>query len=394
MISHPTTAESWFETVRSLVEPSIRTAVEHLDGRNGRVAGYHLGFLDADGAAVDRSRGKGVRGALALLSARAANAEAAVGVPAAVACELVHESSLLHDDIIDSDAVRRSRPTAWTVFGAPSAILAGDALLAVAFESLAGSRPAFDGGVRAASAATNGLALPRPGNVQGRADPEILHGRAVSDPEIVRGRTLFDPRTPNALAVSDLATATRRLLAGQAADLDFETRAAVGVDEARAMVADKTGALLGCAASLGAVLAGGRTELTAALRAYGLHLGAAFQLVDDILGIWGEPDRTGKPVWSDLRSRKKSLPVVAALASESAAGQQLSMIYGTQGPLDDAQLAAAAAAVEAAGGRDWAVAEAEQETRDALAIIDALDLADPVRADLVAVTEALVGRDR
>ena len=385
MISHPTTAESWFGTVRSLVEPSIRTAVEHLDGRNRRVAGYHLGFLDADGAAVDRSRGKGVRGALALLSARAANADAAVGVPAAVACELVHESSLLHDDIIDSDAVRRSRPTAWTVFGAPSAILAGDALLAVAFESLAGSRPAFDGGVRAASADTNGLAPSRPGTV---------HGRAVPDPEIVRGRAVSDPRTANARAVSDLATATRRLLAGQAADLDFETRAAVGVDEARAMVADKTGALLGCAASLGAVLAGGPPELTAALRAYGLHLGAAFQLVDDMLGIWGEPDRTGKPVWSDLRSRKKSLPVVAALASESVAGQQLSMIYGTDGPLDDAQLAAAAAAVEAAGGRDWAVAEAEQETRDALAIIDALDLADPVRADLVAVTEALVGRDR
>ena len=157
------------------------------------------------------------------------------------------------------------------------------------------------------------------------------------------------------------------------------------------MVADKTGALLSCAASLGAVLVGGPESLSAALRDYGLHLGMAFQLIDDLLGIWGVADRTGKPVRSDLASRKKSLPVVAAMTSGSDAGQRLSEIYGTDGELGDELLAAAAQAVDDAGGRAWATAEAHRETVAAHAIIARLDVPQDVRADLEALTTCSSG---
>ena len=113
----------------------------------------------------------------------------------------------------------------------------------------------------------------------------------------------------------------------------------------------------------------------------------AFQLIDDLLGIWGVADRTGKPVRSDLASRKKSLPVVAAMASGSDAGQRLSEIYGTDGELGDELLAAAAQAVDDAGGRAWATEEAHRETVAAHAIIARLDVPQDVRADLEALTD-------
>lgn len=337
--------QRWLDATRARVDPAMRAAIERLDDANRLVAAYHLGFADAGGAPADRPRGKGVRAALALLAARAAGAGVATGVPAAVACELVHESSLLHDDIIDRDEVRRGVPTAWTVFGVAPALLAGDAVLTLAVEVLA------DSGTSA-----------QPGAV--------------------------------AAAVRELATATRLVIAGQSADMAFESRMSVGLDEARAMVADKTAALLACAASLGAVLADAPETLRAGLYDFGLHLGMAFQLIDDILGIWGVTDRTGKPVRSDLASRKKSLPVVAAMASESLAGQRLAEIYQSDGELGDELLAAAAAAVEDAGGRDWATAEARRETRAAHEILQRLDIPEQVRADLVALTDLLLRRDR
>jgi geranylgeranyl diphosphate synthase type I len=330
------------DTGRSVTDPALRAAVERLDVPNRRVAGYHLGFLDGRGAPVDGPRGKGVRGALALLSARAAGGSDTEGIPAAVACELVHEASLLHDDIVDRDTLRRGAPTAWTVFGPAPAIIAGDALLALAVEVLAEA------------------------GAPGTVGP----------------------------AVGALARANRRVMAGQAADVAFEARASVGLEEARAMVADKTGALLSCAASLGAVLAGAPDRLSAGLAAYGAHLGMAFQLVDDLLGIWGSPERTGKPVWSDLRARKKSLPVVAALTSGSGAGQRLSVIYTSGQELEGVLLAEAARCVEDAGGRDWAAAEAARETDAALAIVAGLEIPGPVRDELIALAGLLGDRDR
>src|SRR5690606_9316614 len=124
-------------------------------------------------------------------------------------------------------------------------------------------------------------------------------------------------------ATRRLTAATRKLIDGQAQDISFEHRERVTVEECLEMEGNKTGALLACAVSIGAVLGGASEETADVLEEYGYHLGLAFQAVDDLLGIWGDSVATGKRPWSDLRQRKKSLPVVAALAAQGPAASRL-----------------------------------------------------------------------
>src|SRR6185437_8634619 len=129
-------------------------------------------------------------------------------------------------------------------------------------------------------------------------------------------RVLLDADSPAAgAALESLAEATERLIEGQALDLDLEGRAGATPEDCIRMCAGKTGALLECSASIGAVLAGAGDEVVAPLAAYGGQLGLAFQAVDDLLGIWGDPAVTGKPVYGDLVRRKSSLPVAIALSA-------------------------------------------------------------------------------
>ncbi|HET7385449.1 MAG TPA: polyprenyl synthetase family protein [Nocardioidaceae bacterium] len=330
------------EDTRGLLDPALRDALERLDPTMRHLCGYHLGLWDADGA-PGATTGKRIRPALALLSARAAGAGSQVGLPAAVACELVHNFSLLHDDVMDGDRERHHRPTVWARFGVPQAILAGDAMVSLANEVLAGA-----------------------------------------------------PSPTTAWAVGCLNATTRRLIAGQTADLAFESRTDVTLDECLQMADDKTGALIGCAASLGVVLADGPAELALELAEFGHHLGLAFQLVDDLLGIWGSPARTGKPVHSDLRARKKSLPVVAALNGTGADVERLRTRYFDPDPddlTDPAALAELAALVESADGRRWAEQEAARQTNTAVKVLDRLDLPRSVHEGFVVLTNTLGRRN-
>ena len=309
-------------TARELVEPTLRSAVARLDADTRRVSEYHFGWVDPDGAPTDAG-GKAIRPAMVLASTEIACGSADLGVPAAAAVELVHNFSLLHDDVMDGDASRRHRPTAWTVFGSPAAILAGDALLAVA--------------------------------------PEVL----------------LESSAPHAaVAVRSLLTTTRVLIAGQAADLGFERRQDVELTECLSMAHDKTAALLACACSLGPLSAGAAREHVRALHAYGTELGMAFQLVDDLLGLWGDPDVTGKPVLSDLRTRKKSVPVVHALTSGTAAGERLWELYEQPDQLTEEQLHEAAEMVRRAGSEDWTRRECRRRLELAEAQLEAGSLGD------------------
>jgi geranylgeranyl diphosphate synthase, type I len=325
---------------RGAVTQALRTALEQLDETSRMQAGYHFGWTDLDGQPTGANGGKAVRPSLALLSAEAAGAPAETGMPGAVAVELVHNFSLLHDDLMDGDVERRHRRTVWSVWGPASAILTGDALLALATE------------------------------------------------------VLLDSGSPNAApATKLLAGATRELIRGQVLDLAFERRAQVTEDECLDMAAAKTGALLSTSAAIGAVLAAGPDRLVAALARYGAELGLAFQLVDDMLGIWGDPEVTGKPVCSDLRSRKKSLPVTYTLAHGGAAAQELAEWLADTGEHDEAALHRAAELVAAAGGRDWAAAEADRRLALALRALDAVDMPDQARDGLVALGEFIVSRE-
>lgn len=326
---------------RDLAEPALQRATEDICPPMRRVAGYHHGWLDENGQRSAHNGGKALRPALALLSARAAGAPAAEGVPAAVAVELVHDFSLLHDDVMDGDAERRHRPTAWTVFGVSSAVLAGDALLTAAVDHL--------------------LAQPVAGA----------------------------PR-----AARCLTRATQQLISGQAADLEFEDRGDVTLDECVAMAENKTAALISCACSIGALLVGAPAALTDGLARFGHDIGLAFQLIDDLLGIWGSTEVTGKPVLADLRARKKSVPVVAALNSDTPSAIQLAELYLRPEPLTGEELVLAAKLVEDAGGRKWTETNAARLLASGARHLDELGLPADVHHEFLEIARFITDRDR
>src|SRR5437763_15023278 len=221
---------------RESFEPALRAAVDRLDPESRRLARYHFGWTDAVGRPTADNGGKAVRPAFALLSAQAARASWQIGVPGAVAVELVHNFSLLHDDLMDGDTERRHRPTVWSVRGAASAILTGDALLSLAQEVL------LDGDGQCAVAAARLL-----------------------------------------------AEATNELIRGQVLDVAFEQRDDVTLDECLDMAAGKSGALLSASAALGAVLAGASRATVDALAGFAADLVRAFEVRDGVRGVGGEP---------------------------------------------------------------------------------------------------------
>ncbi|MFJ6498217.1 family 2 encapsulin nanocompartment cargo protein polyprenyl transferase [Streptomyces virginiae] len=300
-------AAALLERTREAVDPQLRRTVESLPGQMRRVAMYHFGWEHEDGSPAAGGAGKAIRPALVLAAAQALRGPGTgpveEAVRAAAAVELAHNFTLLHDDIIDKDVRRRGRPTAWTVFGTPDAIITGDAMMALALRLLA-----------------------------------------------------EDPHPAAAAASARLAACIIELCAGQQADCAFEQRQEVSLEECLAMATAKTGALLGCACALGALYAGAGPDEVDAMDAFGREAGLAFQLIDDLIGIWGDPGHTGKPAGADLIARKKSLPVVAALTSGTAAGKELAELYA--GPMTGDDVRRAADAVDRAGGRDWAQAQA------------------------------------
>jgi geranylgeranyl diphosphate synthase type I len=328
-------------STRARLDPFLRSAVDTMPPLVRRIAGYHLGWTDEHGIATDTSSGKAVRPTLAMLAAEAVGGDPDAAFPAAAAVELVHNFSLVHDDVIDHDRTRRHRPTAWVVFGLGPALLAGDALLALAQAVLARS-----------------------------GHP------AAQD------------------AAGMLCAAAIELTEGQCADLGFERRADVGLSDCWAMVGAKTAALLGCATAIGARFGGGGHDQVEHLGRFGRNLGFAFQLVDDLLGIWGDPATTGKPVYSDLQSRKKSLPVVAALTSGTPAGRELAGLLGRDGELSGEELGRAAAAADRAGGRAWAEAQVDVFLGRAISDLDAAHPRGRAADDLRFVAHLMGRMDR
>ncbi|MFX4294761.1 polyprenyl synthetase family protein [Streptomyces bohaiensis] len=331
-------------SARTLVEPALLHWVDRLPGELRRIARYHFGWNDAAGAPDQGLVGKALRPALVLAAAEACGGRAEETLAPAVAVELVHNFSLLHDDILDGDTTRRHRATAWTVFGSPGALLTGDALLSHAFRVLAD-----EGSERAAA------------------------------------------------AVRALADATTLLVEGEHTDVGFESRETVPLQACLSMSERKTAELLACSCELGALWAGAAPDRVAALRRFGHHLGLGFQLADDLLGIWGDPALTGKPAGADLAARKKSLPVAAALAADGAAARRLAALYrpvDPDGPPETAdQLAELADLVERAGGRGWAERAAEEHAERAATALAESGATGPAAEALAGLAALACRRD-
>jgi geranylgeranyl diphosphate synthase, type I len=318
-------AEALLARVGDLVRPALDEAAKRLDPEVREPVLHQL----AGG-------GKGVRAALAVVGAAAAGGAESDGIVGAVAVELVHNYSLVHDDIIDRDEERRHRPSVWAAFGAPRAIVAGDALANLAFQIL-----------------------------------------------------LEEPTGPRVRAAQLLTEATALMIAGQADDMAFEHRDAVSTEECLRMEEGKTGALLACASAIGAVLAGAGDDVVKALWLFGQRIGLAFQAVDDVLGIWGEPGKTGKPVGSDLLTHKKSLPVVIA---RSRGRGDLDALLASE--LTESGVAEATARIEATGARDEVMAIADRAYSAAIEALDSVPLVQVHRDGLVSIARFVTERDR
>jgi geranylgeranyl diphosphate synthase type I len=158
------------------------------------------------------------------------------------------------------------------------------------------------------------------------------------------------------------------------------------------MAGDKTAALMACACTIGAVHVGAPPELAMGLAEFGGHVGLAFQLTDDLLGIWGAPEVTGKPVRADLRARKKSLPVVAALTSGAPEGAELKALLAREDDLSEDDLIRAADLVAVAGGKAWAEKEADDRLAAAAASLDGIGIPADVRAEFLAIAEFITAR--
>ena len=325
---------------RELLQPELWRWVRTMGGHLTAQCGYQLDLCDADGVETGRLGGKLIRPALTLLCCGAAGGTADDVLPAAAAIELLHNASLIHDDIMDGDRERRHRPTVWARFGVPSAILVGDGLIALGFEAMASSR--------------------HPATVE---------------------------------AISGLARTLRRMGRGQDADLSLVHEAAVSIEECLAMLSGKTGVLVGSACRMGASFSPAPASWADRFDGFGTHLGIAFQLVDDMLDLWGDPLITGKPVGSDLRARKKTAPIVAALTAGNGASARLGQLYAGCDPLDDDAVQTLADLVEEAGGRDWAQAETSRQVSAAWTLLEGLDLEPAARADLADLSDALLTRD-
>ena len=337
-----------FTRYKGWIEEELGRAVPETDAADVHLLqGYHLGWTDRYGspAVGGSSQGKALRPTLCLFACEAVRSSFDRAIPAAAALELIHNFSLLHDDIQDQDLERRHQPTAWSLWGVPRALVAGDAMHS-----------------------TGDLAALRAGE-QGVSAGVVL-------------------RVSGILTDSYLA-----MIEGQCLDLQFESRTDITTGEYLHMIACKTGALIRCGLETGALLAGGDEPTVRAFATFGDGLGRAFQIRDDYLGIWGDEATLGKATGNDIRRRKKSYPVVFAL--ERAAGaalNDLQRIYG-QEELEEDDVQRVLAILDEVRAREHSQEVTEAAANRALDALAPVALPDWARTEAEELVDFLARRE-
>ncbi len=320
------------QSMLEVIEEELQRQVARLDQPKTKLfhemLTYHMGWTGEGAGAL--ATGKRIRPLLTLLSVSSAFGKEEKGgnnldinwlhaKSAAAAIELVHNFSLVHDDIQDNSELRRGRRTAWVKWGAPMAINVGDALFVVANQAildLAGYYPA-DMVVKASS---------------------ILNACCL---DLTRGQFL---------------------------DMSYEERNDLDIEDYWPMIGGKTSALLSACTYIGSLLGYAKEEKQEAYRLFGYHLGLAFQVQDDILGIWGDEALTGKSAASDLVEGKNSLPVLFALGKNGRFAERWK-----QGPVTVDEVGAVSALLEDEGGKEFAEKMSETETQKALSYLKQAD---------------------
>ncbi len=309
------------------------------------VISYHFGWVDQNFESANFETGKMLRPTMCLLVFEALTNHHTDVLPVAAAIEMIHNFSLIHDDIEDGDIERRGRPTVWTIWGKPLAINVGDFLYTLAFNTIA----SLD-------------------------------------------TTKFPPE--RTLAVQRLITkACLTLTMGQDLDLRFEHKHNVSTDMYLDMVYKKTGALLEAAILSGAILGTSDEKIIKSYRNFARNIGIAFQVRDDILGIWGNTDKTGKSADNDLRRKKKTLPVIYTLNKVSGPRREkLTALYAGSDPLSDDQIEFARECLTWADAHQYTQNKADMYIRNAFFALNKIDFSNQAQSDLESITRFLVQR--
>lgn len=301
---------------------------------------YPLGWVDAESQPYTKTTGKRVRPILLLACLEAADGDWKQGLPAAAAVEILHNFSLVHDDIQDNSDMRHGRETVWQVWGQPLAINAGDAMFALSYRAI-----------------------------------EQLSTVGVPAKTVLKVFEVYN---------STVLELTR----GQHLDMFFESQTSVGVEDYLSMVSGKTAALLAGTAQIGALIARQPMEITEQYAAFGLNLGIAFQIRDDILGIWGEEEKTGKSAATDIIARKKSVPILYGLEQS----EMLQTLYRETVPLTADEVQAAVAALDQTNAREKTLEQERTYYNKAVAALNAASPTVEGRIALMSLVDGLFKR--
>jgi geranylgeranyl diphosphate synthase type I len=337
--------DRWLPLIEGELQEIVRPAHHSLATYYGMMR-YHLGWVGESFQSLEAKTGKRLRPTLCLLSCQAAGGDPLLAMPAACSVELVHNFSLVHDDIQDGSHFRRGRRAVWDLWGVDHGINVGDSLFVLAR-----------------------LALHR------------LENGGVPLPRCQAATLALDK-------------ACLALCEGQFFDMTFEHRLDVDLDQYLWMIRHKTAALLAASAQLGAMVATGDKELVDLYFHFGEHLGMAFQIQDDILGTWGDEQVTGKSAATDIRDKKKTLPVVHVLnhPDERHSAWKLADLYAQEGPLDECAIDAVLAILERTGARRYAEEMAEAYYLQALQSLEQTGIQNAAQAQLREMTASLLGR--
>ncbi|WKZ48607.1 MAG: polyprenyl synthetase family protein [Anaerolineales bacterium] len=322
------------------IEAELQKQVSRLDAPRTKdfhaMLTYHMGWT-GEGAGSEAT-GKRIRPILVLLTTAACGASWQLALPAAAAIELVHNFSLVHDDIQDNSPTRRGRKTVWTKWGAPMAINVGDALFVMSSQAIVDLKKDYPAETVLKAA-------------------DILHNTCL---DLTRGQYL---------------------------DMSYEERSDLGVEDYWHMISGKTSALIAACCHIGALLGGADEDKQEVYRSFGHYLGLAFQVQDDILGIWGDEKVTGKSVASDLVEGKNSLPVLAGLDKKGKFAERWA-----QGPIKAEEVGEVARLLASEGGLLAAQEAAKQMTDLALMNLREADPQGEAGEALFHLANRLLGR--
>lgn len=339
-----TNIDSIWQRYKSDLETELKFAVGAASLPMYDMMRYHLGWIDREGKPQTATAGKRLRPILCLLACQAVGGEWRQALPAAAAVELVHNFSLIHDDIQDSSRERRGRATVWHVWGKPQAINVGDGMHALALSSL--------------------LRL---------EDSGVPHSKVVRAARI-------------------LGEASLKLCEGQYLDISYENRLDIGINEYMEMIGCKTAALFRCSLEIGALLGSDNELALTHLKLFGHNLGMTFQVHDDVLSIWGDEKTTGKPNTSDIEMKKKTLPIVYALEKVRGEDKKKFWEIYQKDTIEPADVVTVLKILNRLDAQRYVQDTSERFYRQALAELNATGLPESSKNELKAIAAFLLKR--